>query len=75
MCCSEKELKLETKVVGRGGSLGVSEGLAHVEIVGEVSLKVLVDDLAPSESEVPGVLQVKLQPESAVTIELVDASP
>jgi hypothetical protein len=74
-CCSERELELETEVVGGGAALGDSDGLGNVQVVGEVHVQVLVDDLAPAETEVPGVLKEELSFEGGVRVESVNTYP
>ena len=73
--CSEREFELKAEVVGRVSALGDTDGLSDVEVVREVHIEVLVDGLAPSEAEVPGVLKEALDSEGGGTVKSVDASP
>ena len=73
--CSERELELETEVVGGDAALGDSEGLGNVQVIREVHVQALVDDLAPAEPEVPGVLKEELNFEGSVRFESIDTSP
>jgi hypothetical protein len=66
---------LETEVVGRGAALGDSDGLGNVQVIREVHVQALVDDLAPAEPEVPGVLKEELNFEGRVRFESIDTSP
>ncbi len=66
---------METEVVRGDAALGDSDGLGNVQVVREVHGQVLVDDLAPAESEVPGVLKEELNSEFAVRVESIDTSP
>jgi hypothetical protein len=74
-CCSERELELETEVVGGGAALGDSDGLGNVQVVGEVHVQVLVNDLAPAETEVPGVLKEELSFKGGLRLESVNTYP
>ena len=73
--CSERELELETEVVGGGAALGDSDGLGNIQVIREVHVQVLVDDLAPAEPEVPSVLKEELNFEGGFRFESIDTSP
>ena len=66
---------METEVVGGGAALGDSDGLGNVQVIREVHVQALVDDLAPAEPEIPGVLKEELNFEGRVRFESIDTSP